>query len=108
VEPSGVLRIGVWRCADCGAVDAPQECLGICIWRRFEWVPASVLDAAQLKADRARETERGVFSLLRRVAFATPRHDAWERSWRALNQEARALLEICAVDPDSSYPQAVG
>ena len=94
-EPAadGALRIGVWRCSECGAVDAPQECLGICIWRRFEWVGAAHYEARLAQADAIGELERRVFGLLRRVAFATPREDAWERSWHALSREAQGLIE---------------
>ena len=30
-----------WWCAGCGGIDAPQPCVGICIWRSVEWVRAA-------------------------------------------------------------------
>ena len=33
--------VTVWRCPDCGSVDAPQECIGVCIWHPAEWVDAA-------------------------------------------------------------------
>ncbi len=87
-------RIEVWRCPDCGSVDAPQECLGICIWRRFEWVRAAELDRRQPRVEDAIKLERRVHGLLGRIAFATPREGAWERSWRALSSQARESLAL--------------
>jgi hypothetical protein len=26
-----------WWCAQCGNVDAPQPCIGVCVWRQTEW-----------------------------------------------------------------------
>jgi hypothetical protein len=26
-----------WWCPACGGIDAPQPCLGVCIWRPVEW-----------------------------------------------------------------------
>lgn len=104
VDVTSPERISVWRCARCGAVDAPQECLGICIWRRFEWVRVADYEARLAYTDAARELERRVFGLLGRVAFATPRADAWERSCRALGREAEILLARCA---QAGEPSAV-
>ena len=86
-------QIAVWRCSDCGAVDAPQECLGICIWRRFEWVALSQFEAQQARAETTSMHERRLLGLLGRIAFTTPRGDAWERNWVALSAEAGALFE---------------
>ena len=87
------LRIGVWRCVDCGAVDAPQECLGICIWRRFEWVGADAYELGHARAERVLAHVRRVSGLLGRVGHTTPRDGGWERSRRALGREARELVE---------------
>lgn len=91
-DGTGAERLSVWRCPRCGAVDAPQECLGICIWRRFEWVAVADYDACRGELEAARELDRRVMGLLSRLAFATPRPGAWERSWRALGQEADILI----------------
>lgn len=91
-DPDGPLRIDVWRCRDCGAVDAPQECLGICIWRRFEWVTIGDWQRRSAHAEAVGVLEHRISGLLGRLAFATPRADAWQRSWRVLSREARELL----------------
>ena len=85
-EPAEVAI--TWRCPRCGGIDAPQECLGICVWRQVEWVTH---DTYQHKRDQAlaeREQERKLRRLLRVIASVTPRHEAWERSWNALRAQA--------------------
>lgn len=89
VEP---MRVELWRCVRCGGVDAPQECIGVCIWRRFEWVPADVFDRRRRRLTRLEELERSSFALLGRIAYATPREDAWEQNWRVIHREATRLL----------------
>jgi len=83
--------VTVWRCPDCGSVDAPQECIGVCIWHPAEWVGAAAYEAERLRAAADQDTERALAGLLRTLAFATPRAGHWEQSWRALQAEARRL-----------------
>jgi hypothetical protein len=81
--------VTVWRCPDCGSVDAPQECIGVCIWHPAEWVEATAYEAERLRAAADLETERALAGLVRTLAYVTPRPGHWERSWRALQAEAR-------------------
>lgn len=77
-----------WWCARCGGIDAPQPCLGICIWRRVEWVNATLYQQQLARALAERDTERCLRLLLRRVASVTPHAGQWERGWRALQAQA--------------------
>jgi hypothetical protein len=77
-----------WWCAGCGAIDAPQPCLGICIWRRVEWVNAILYERERARALAERDTERSLRLLLHRVASVTPRVGQWELGWRALAAQA--------------------
>jgi len=86
---SPVDTVVVWRCQNCGGLDAPQECLDICIWRPAVWVDATWHEPARARAAADREAERSLSGLLRRLAFATPRAGHWEQSLRALQREAR-------------------
>ena len=88
-EPAHVST--TWWCPGCGGVDAPQPCIGVCVWRRVEWVAAERYEEARERARRALDEERHLRSLLRRAATATPRPGQWERSWRALGEEVAAL-----------------
>ena len=82
----------IWRCQDCGAVDAPRECIDVCIWGPADWVDAASYEAERSRAAVDREAEQSLAGLLRRFAFATPRDGQWERSWRALQSQARLVL----------------
>jgi hypothetical protein len=79
----------VWRCQDCGGVDAPQPCIDVCIWRPADWVDAASYESERSQAAFDREVEQSLAGLLRRLAFATPRAGQWERSWRAFQSQAR-------------------
>ena len=75
----------VWQCIGCGRIDHPQPCVGICQDRKTELVAAEDYRAAERRIE---ELE----ALLRRMTHTTPRPGEWERSWRALREEALALL----------------
>ena len=79
----------VWRCQDCGGVDAPQECIDVCIWGPADWVDAASYESERSRAAVDREVEQSLAGLLRRFASATPRDGQWERSWRAFQSQAR-------------------
>jgi hypothetical protein len=83
----------VWRCQDCGGVDAPQPCIDVCIWGPADWVDAISYESARSRAAVDREVEQSLAGLLRRFAFATPRDGQWERSWRALQSQARLAFQ---------------
>ncbi|MFI5067927.1 MAG: hypothetical protein ACHP9Z_28650 [Streptosporangiales bacterium] len=82
----------VWRCQDCGALDAPQECIDVCIWGPVDWVDAGCYESERAQAAVDRELEQSLAGLLRRLAFATPRDGQWERSWRTLQSQARLAV----------------
>lgn len=86
----------VWRCPECGGLDAPQECIGVCIWRPSEWVNVSLYEAERLRAELDRELERSLLGLVSRLAFLRPRHGEWERNWRALQLEAQVTSASAA------------
>jgi hypothetical protein len=78
-----------WWCAGCGGIDAPQPCLGICVWRSVEWVNRIRYLEERTGALLERDTEQHLRGLVRRVASVTPRAGQWEPSWRALAAQAR-------------------
>ena len=81
-----VETIDAWQCVGCGRVLAERPCIGVCSDKRVELVQAA--DYAEL-AWRVQELER-VLSL---IAHVTPRPEALEASWRALQQHARKALD---------------
>lgn len=84
--------IVVWRCDGCGGVDAMASCLGVCIWRRVEWVEASSYAAERARLSAELDFGSALLSLVRRVAYATPRAGGWQRSWDALRSDATLAL----------------
>ena len=72
--------IKAWQCIGCGRVEASAQCLGICEDRPVRLVSAS--DYETLEA------------FVRRFIAATPRDGQWQRSYLALQDEARGLLGI--------------
>ncbi len=86
-----VDKVTVWRCPECGGVDAPQPCLDICIWGPAEWVRADLYESERARGADQRQRERALVALLRPLALATPHEGAWERNWEALRERARDL-----------------
>lgn len=88
--------VKAWQCIGCGNIEAPQTCIGICEYRKVEFVYAADHAQALARADaRAARFEQ----LVRQLAHTTPRTDDWERSYRALQQRARTLLAASESGP---------
>lgn len=77
-----------WWCSRCGGLDAPQPCLGICVWRPVEWEPYDVYADLRERVISAYETERQLRSLVWRVAHTSPRPREHRRTWLAFAEEA--------------------
>jgi hypothetical protein len=82
----------VWRCPDCGGLEATQPCIGVCIWRPLEWVEAGAFETERAQALRDIELERSLFTVLSSFVCVTPRDGEWERNWRAFRGRARVVL----------------
>jgi hypothetical protein len=77
--------VKAWQCIGCGKIEAPQTCIGVCQDKKVEFVYAEEHETvlARLKT---------VEDLVRRLARITPRNGEWERSYLALQSEARRIL----------------
>jgi len=82
-------RVKAWQCAGCGRIEVPRDCVGVCDFGRIEIVYGFEHDEA-LEAARERCARYEAF--LERIARAVPRGGEWERSYRALQEEARRFL----------------
>jgi hypothetical protein len=82
-----------WWCDRCGGIDAPQPCLGICVWRTVEWAHDSTYEDVRERVLAERRTEQRLRALLRGLACTTPHHGQHERSWRAFAAGAAAALD---------------
>jgi hypothetical protein len=82
-------RIPAWRCIGCGRIEAPETCIGVCQYRKVDFVYASEHeDEAALQRRRASAME----ALLRQLAGTLPREGRWEESYRAFQEKARRVL----------------
>jgi hypothetical protein len=79
-------RVTVWQCIGCGKIEGPQPCIGVCQDRKVELVYAQAHDQALAQS-------KALVSLVRQLACTTPRAGAWERSYRALQEKARHILD---------------
>ena len=82
VEP-----VKVWQCVGCGRIDHPQPCIGVCRDQKAEMVWAS--DYA-----RALARVRALETIIQRIVNTTPRGTSWERSYKALQEQARKALGL--------------
>jgi hypothetical protein len=85
-----------WWCPQCNAIDAPQPCLGICVWRPVEWVERGRYAEERGLALSARAAGERLRLALRRAATVTPREGQWERGWHVLRAEALIALGVRA------------
>ena len=88
--------VKAWQCIGCGMIEAPQTCIGVCEYRRADLVYAFDHEQALAQAAAARRQADALMSLVRQLACTTPREGEWERSYRALQQEARHVLAVLA------------
>ncbi len=85
-----------WGCPRCGRVDAPQQCLGICIRR-----PGLVADVAEYReyaayAQRVAESDRALSAFAHVVGGVHPRPGREQQTVEGLRPRARQLLERTA------------
>jgi hypothetical protein len=86
-------RLKAWRCIGCGRIEAPQTCIGVCEDRKVELVYAFDHEQALARARlECRQEADALRALVRLFARTTPREGEWERSYRALQSEARRVL----------------
>jgi hypothetical protein len=90
-------------CADCGGIDAPQQCLEFCIWREVEWVSYATYQQERLRAVSEWLIETRLRQLLRRIMSITPLSGEWAHTWRVLQADAQKTLGAI----DSAAPGAL-
>lgn len=85
-------RVNAWQCIGCGRIEAPQTCVGVCRDRKVEFVYADDYEEALAQVKIARRQTQSIEVLLRQLAWTTPREGEWERSYRAIQEQARRVL----------------
>jgi len=76
----------------CGKIEAPQPCIGVCRDRKILMVSKDEHEAVVTQLQQARALVRVAIDMLGRVAHSTPKEGQWERSYRALQEQARAAI----------------
>ena len=90
--------IEAWQCIGCGRIEATQNCIGICQDRKVRFVYADEHEAVLVELAALHAQLEQLAGFARRLAWTTPRAGACERTYKALQQDARRLL---ARDPFS-------
>jgi len=85
-------RVKAWECIGCGTLDAKQTCVGICEYRKVELVYAQEHDHALETARRAQARAELLMAIVGRLARTTPRDGEWQRSYLAIQRDARRAL----------------
>lgn len=91
-------RVAVWQCIGCGKIDGPRPCVGICEDRKVEIVYAYAYDEALAQRAAAQRRAEALEAVVRQLARTTPRAGEWERSYQALQVQARRTLAGLAAD----------
>jgi hypothetical protein len=96
IGPSGALeevnRITAWRCLTCGWIEAAQECLGICVRNRVDFVAAAEFDDVRSQYDQEYRQVAELAAVVRQFAWVTPRPDKGKLTWRSLRSSAQTAL----------------
>jgi len=81
-----------WQCIGCGKLEGPAQCIGVCQDRPVELVNAADYRAAMALAEDERARGAALEEVVRRIALTFPKDGEWERTWRALQAQARQAL----------------
>jgi hypothetical protein len=81
-----------WWCAQCGNVDLPQPCVGVCVWRPAEWVNVARYERDLELANTHLRRVRALRACVARLGAVVPRPGQEQRNWDALQALARAAL----------------
>jgi hypothetical protein len=84
--------IQAWQCIGCGRIEAPQPCIGVCRDRKILMVAKEEYESVCSERDQSRALVASAIAMLQRVARSTPRDGQWERSYRALQDQARDAI----------------
>lgn len=92
-----------WWCDRCDGIDAPQPCLGICVWRTIDWVLQDIYRQQRERTQFEWEAARRLRSVMLRVLHTHPRPGQHQRSWEAFAEEAATVLNTARA-PGGAVP----
>ena len=82
-----------WWCDRCSGVDAPQPCLGICVWKPVDWVNERIYTDLREQVVRQYAREERLRVLVTRITQTSPNPGQHRRNWLAFKQQAERLSE---------------
>jgi hypothetical protein len=85
-------HVKAWQCIGCGKIEVPQTCIGVCLDRRVEFVYASDHERLLTRLRGMQQHMRAASAVLRTLASTTPRDNEWDRSYLAVQAQARKVL----------------
>ena len=85
--------IKAWQCIGCGTIEARETCIGVCEYRKAEFVHAGQHARALVDLERARHDLGLLQAFVRQLARTTPHDDAFKTSYLALQRKARTLVD---------------
>lgn len=92
--------IKAWQCIGCGRLEGPAQCIGVCQDRPVELVHVGEYEAAIARAAALED-------VVRRIALTHPHKGEWERTWMALQAQAKRALEaVPREEPPAGKPGA--
>lgn len=100
-----------WWCDRCDGVDAPQPCLGVCVWRPIDWTRYEIYAALRERVVSLYETEQRLRALVRRIAHTSPRPGQHFRTWLAYAEALEPGDGRCRrtrLRQSSSEPHTIG
>jgi len=92
VKNRSTERVTVWQCIGCGKIEDIKPCIGVCKDIKVEFVYSSVYDETIEQLVVVRRHAEALERLVRLLACTTPRAGGWERSYLALQYQARQTL----------------
>ena len=90
-----------WQCIGCGNLDAATTCIGVCDYRKVEFVYAQEHEQALRVAALARKQAAALAAVVSQLAHTNPRDGEWQRSYVAMQSQARVVLRALAEAPKS-------
>jgi hypothetical protein len=85
--------IKAWQCIGCGSIEARETCIGVCEYRKAEFVHAGVHAQALVALEHAQSELAMLQRFVGQLAHITPHDDAFKTSYLALQRKARTLVD---------------
>ena len=92
--------IQAWQCIGCGRIEAAQTCIGVCRDRKVLLLALDDHSRVLGETESMRRQLLVAQGMLLRLVLSTPREGQWERSYRALQEQARGVLAAAGADAE--------